>query len=522
MDNSRHHPEPVSLSGGEIVNMASRCSMRGTLLLCLAVLIVGCGRPTVAPGTPTPASTTAPTEPTYVVQRGKVVRTVEFDGRISPVEQVSLHFKTSGYVKQIHAKQGDRVQAGDLLAELETADLPNQIAQAEAALSSAQLALSNAERAREQELALAKLNLSVAQTKLKQAEDANAYAITQAGLSLELAREHLASAQALQATYAAEVVRARIGLEQAKDQVERAQIEYQKSVQERPWEAQQVREAYARELQQAKWNLEIAQALHDKAVAGRDAYDHDLKVQEIAVRQAQAGLEQLKKGVDPLFALEVQRAQQVLDQLAEGVDPKLASDADRAELVLEGLQGHLADARIVAPQGGEILSLSLYPGRLVEGFTTVVVIADPSAVEVRASPPSEQLKAVAEGQQATVALSLRPDSTWTGTVHLLDPYGSAGSSGSQSEAEGTVRISLEGDVSGLKLGDPVQVTIVLEDRDDVLWLPPGAVRSFQGRHFVIVQEGSRQRRVDVVLGVVGQDRVEILGGLEEGQMVVAQ
>jgi multidrug efflux pump subunit AcrA (membrane-fusion protein) len=68
----------------------------------------------------------------------------------------------------------------------------------------------------------------------------------------------------------------------------------------------------------------------------------------------------------------------------------------------------------------------------------------------------------------------------------------------------------------------VQVTIVLEDRDDVLWLPPGAVRSFQGRHFVIVQEGSRQRRVDVVLGVVGQDRVEILGGLEEGQMVVAQ
>jgi multidrug efflux pump subunit AcrA (membrane-fusion protein) len=156
---------------------------------------------------------------------------VEFDGRISPVEQVSLHFKTSGYVKQIHAKQGDRVQAGDLLAELETADLPNQIAQAEAALSSAQLALSNAERAREQELALAKLNLSVAQTKLKQAEDANAYAITQAGLSLELAREHVASAQALQATYAAEVVRARIGLEQAKDQVERAQIEYQKSVQ---------------------------------------------------------------------------------------------------------------------------------------------------------------------------------------------------------------------------------------------------------------------------------------------------
>ncbi len=63
--------------------------------------------------------------------------------------------------------------------------------------------------------------------------------------------------------------------------------------------------------------------------------------------------------------------------------------------------------------------------------------------------------------------------------------------------------------------------IVLEEKDDALWLPLDAIRSYQNRHFVIVQDGDRQRRVDVELGIQGQDQVEILEGLEEGQVVVA-
>jgi multidrug efflux pump subunit AcrA (membrane-fusion protein) len=65
------------------------------------------------------------------------------------------------------------------------------------------------------------------------------------------------------------------------------------------------------------------------------------------------------------------------------------------------------------------------------------------------------------------------------------------------------------------------VTAILEVRDDVLWLPPEVIRTLQGQPFVTVQEGARQRRVEIEVGVRGDDRVEIVSGLEQGEVVVA-
>jgi len=73
----------------------------------------------------------------------------------------------------------------------------------------------------------------------------------------------------------------------------------------------------------------------------------------------------------------------------------------------------------------------------------------------------------------------------------------------------------------VSLGDLVRVQVVLEKKDSVLWLPPQAVRNFEGRKFVVVQDGDGQRRVDVKVGITGDDRLEIVDGLTQGQIVVA-
>jgi multidrug efflux pump subunit AcrA (membrane-fusion protein) len=64
--------------------------------------------------------------------------------------------------------------------------------------------------------------------------------------------------------------------------------------------------------------------------------------------------------------------------------------------------------------------------------------------------------------------------------------------------------------------------LMLERKQDVLWLPPAAIRTFEGRRFVVVQEGTGQRRVDITVGLEADDRYEILSGLTEGQIVVGQ
>jgi HlyD family secretion protein len=68
----------------------------------------------------------------------------------------------------------------------------------------------------------------------------------------------------------------------------------------------------------------------------------------------------------------------------------------------------------------------------------------------------------------------------------------------------------------------VKIMIVLEHKDDVLWLPPDAVRAFEGRRFVVVREGERERRVTVRTGIETEDKLEILEGLEEGNVIVGQ
>jgi hypothetical protein len=75
---------------------------------------------------------------------------------------------------------------------------------------------------------------------------------------------------------------------------------------------------------------------------------------------------------------------------------------------------------------------------------------------------------------------------------------------------------------GFELGDLVRVTVELERKADVLWLPPQALRIFDGRRFALLQDGEVQRRVDVTVGIETPERVEIEAGLEEGQTVVGQ
>jgi multidrug efflux pump subunit AcrA (membrane-fusion protein) len=491
------------------------------LLFCVAGLVISCGRTAPTPVNTASASTLGSAGPTFVVQRGKVVKTLEFSGRVVPVDQTPLYFKTPGYVKQVYVRQGDRVKAGDLLAELETDDLLNEIAQAEVALDSAQLLLSEAEKSLAHQIALARLDLAAAQATFEQAQGSNVHAIAQTELALALAREQFTRTRTLQTSYVAGVVSARVGLEQAQEAVGYAEIEYQKAL-DRPWESQEVHDGYAYSLRLARWNLEIAQAQYDQAVANQGAHLHDPKIQEIAIRQAETELEQLKQGVDPLLSIQVQQAQLALDRLEEGVDSALINDVNQAQLALERLQGHLANAQIVASVEGEVLSLSIQAARPVEAFKTVLIIADPALLEVSAELFNDQLDVITEGQRASVTLNADPTHVWSGTVLRVPyPYGSGNGVEGDANSDHSIRIGLEGDVGGLRLGDPLQVSIALNEKDDALWLPPAAVRSYQGREFVIVQDGERQRRIDVELGIEGYDQVEVLRGLKEGQLVVA-
>src|SRR5215475_13078391 len=76
------------------------------------------------------------------VERGDLAKVVVATGKIQPLSKAEIKSKASGIVKKIYVDYGDRVHAGEILAELDKIQL-------EAALRAAQANLGAAEAARE-------------------------------------------------------------------------------------------------------------------------------------------------------------------------------------------------------------------------------------------------------------------------------------------------------------------------------------------------------------------------------------
>ena len=447
--------------------------------LIAALSTVACNQQQAAqePATPTPIPTPiVPTKPTYTVAKGEVVRQVQFTGRIGPVKEVELFFKVSGRVRNVNVQRDNMVKKGDILADLEIEPLERQVAQSQLDLERVQVNLARQQKAAESAINRAQIELAMKQQEYERLKNQD----------LEPQR-----------------VQAQAALDQARIAVQQAQAAYDAAP-----PAGRDGSGQAMALQNATLNFQSAKAAYDQVMAQITTghqYDIDMAAKQVAL--ALAALNDAKQGVDPL----------------------LENDVKRAELSLKTLRAQVTDSEIVAPFDGTVQSLRISPGSPVEAFVAGVVVADPTAVEVVADVNSTTLTDLKETMPATITLVSFPDKPLWGKIRQLPyPYGSGGSTtsdtASSAEKDTSTRVEIAPEAlkgMQLQMGDLARMTIILEKKTGVLWLPPQAVRTFEGRKFVVIQEGDGQRRVDVKVGIQSEDRVEIEEGLTEGQVAVA-
>jgi HlyD family secretion protein len=494
-------------------------------LFALVFFLAGCGSrgveltPTMVP---TPI---VEQKPTYTVQRGEVAKSLKLVGRVSPVEQQELFFHRDGYVKAVYFKRGDTVKTGDVLAELETGDLALQLAQAE-------------------------LALQVAEGRLAQAQQDNVDQLIQAQLSLDRANLQALQAGAIGVTPSVSEAEANVAQAQAKfDQAKQANTDAQANPDLTEKQKKDFQAAYneasrqldnAKALLAAETSLIAAQGAMDTARQNYETAQTSTIVTDAEKTAASDAFEQAKLdflnaweeyaralgGKYPLgftarlAGMDAALARLEVDKLQRGVDPLLALEVDQARLNLQSIQANTGKAQLVAPFDGQILSIGVVPGSQVTAFQNILTLAAPQSLEITAIPSPDELVDLGVGMTVTVRLSTQPDKEYTAKVKALPILSSSASGGEASSNDPAMHITLDDPSVALTLGETATLVIQVEARPDVLWLPPAALRTYQGQDFVFIETNGVQRRVNVVVGLQSSDRVEILEGLEEGQTVV--
>lgn len=410
------------------------------------------------------ANPTLTPPPTVPVERGDVEETIIAPGQLAGVKEQILPAGVGGIIADLHVRPGDKVKAGDVLAQIDR-------------------------RPYEEALSLAQLKLSLAQEEL-------ARQIANAELAVQSAETGVASAQAGYPSLTA----AQIRVQQAQQALADAQAAYNQAFDPaRDWELNDPyradmlkaeREAAPRQVQMAEDNLAIAQAELASVQNQSWANSQNVNGAEIGVVKAQAELDALRtNGVDPLLQWAVDKAQADLDATT-----------------------------ITAPFAGVVLEVGFRVGENVGTGQSLLVLADVRQGEVLASVIEEDLPLVRIGQRVGIYFDAAPDNTITGTVSRIVPQ--------RTSAERplyAVYISVDVLPETLLPGMTADAIIIIHRQEDVLRLPRTLIRAGSDNTATVQvwHNGVVESRT-VQIGLRGDTYVEILSGLTEGELVLGQ
>ncbi|HEY67065.1 MAG TPA: efflux RND transporter periplasmic adaptor subunit [Thermoflexia bacterium] len=433
-----------------------------------------------------------------VVERGTMLVAVSASGSIEPRERVNLVFETPGRVAEVLVEVGDRVEAGDVLARLDTRQLELQVQQAEATLAAAKAQLAQLQAGpRSEEVAAAEANLNAAQAQV---------AAASANLDQLKAGADDAQIAAAEADLASALAQHKIA-QDAHDATMKCVTITQPDGKEK-----EICPGLGTPEEQARYNLhaaekalEAAQARLDELLAGAD--DDEIRAARANVWAAAAQRDAMQAQLDLLLAGPT--AEQIAAAEAQVAQAQAA--LDMAKLSLE-------HATLRAPFDGVVAAVNVTVGEMASTGLPAITLLDTSAFHITVSVDEMDVGRLAEGQTAQVTLDALPDAVITGSVESIAPAATF---------EGgvvyyDVIISLEPTDAPIRADMTANATIVVDELTDVLMIPTWVVHVDRdtGQTYVHRQAGDGIERVDVELGVRYEGRAQVLSGLSEGDVVI--
>ena len=426
---------------------------------------------------------------TAAIEQKTLPITFSANGTVKPERTINLSPKTSGVLKELLVKEGDRITAGQIVARMDNSNLQGQLIQAQAQLTAAQANLNKLLAGnRPQEIAQVQAQLTSAQANLNKLQAGNRpQEIAQVQAQLTSAQANLN--KLLAGNRPQEIA-------QVQAQLTSAQANLNKLLAgNRPQEIAQVQAQLAAaqaNLQQAQINLNQNQRLYTAGAISQ----RDLDTSRTAYATARAQVDQLQQALNleksgtrteeiAQARAQVEQFQQALKLAQAGTRPEEIAQAqaqvESARGALQTIQTQINDATIKAPFDGVVTKKYADPGSFVtpttagsnsEGAASNSILTLAATNQVVAYLDEAKISRIQVGQPVKITADAFGDRIFSGTVAQV----AAQATTTQNVTSFEVRVSLEPAAQQLlKSGMSVEAQFQVGQLDNAILAPSAAI-----------------------------------------------
>lgn len=446
------------------------------VLIAGSLLLAACSTPAL-PGTTTTDTQSGAQQGESAFQRitasqGDIEDKVVGTGAVTAKNTVDVAFQTSGTVKEVLVKEGDRVEAGQPIAIIDDTDLQLSVKSAWASYISAQSSYSETVK-------------GPSSAELKKAQAALS--------SAQAAYNDLFTGPA-----ESELVQLQSDLQSAEADLKSAQAAYDRRAARDPGVGASS-EALA---------LEKATITYNKAKATYDA--KFVEPSKSSVASASSQIQSARAALD------------ALQPVSETVEQKQAQ-VDQAYIAWQQADNKLKYATVTAPIAGLITSLNVVKGATVNSGSAAATIAEFDEPIFVINVDEADLGSVKLGNDARVRLQTYSDQQIPAKVTFISPVGTS-SNGITTYAV-DLTIPKTNDTPNILLNMSGTGEIITAQEKGAVLIPYSAVTEGgqgNGKTYSVLVAGQngQPRTVEVTLGRRSGSNVQILSGVTAGDVIL--
>lgn len=475
------------------------------------------------------------------VSRGNVLQEISETGQVKKGEEIYLSFKSSGRLEMIYVAVGEKIKEGDILAKLENTEFRIQLKEAQANLDISQANLAKLlAGASQEEIRIAQTDVSNAEISLGVAEqnltDAYEDALNVLDDSYLKIYNSFIIADLIQRTYFSSSDQESINvkenknrinsalsqvkpyLDTAKDSqknedVDLALSETKKTINIATDALKIIRETCETETYRNrvsttdKTSLDTQRTNINTALTNVTNSQQTISTMKLSVETASG---QLKAVQDKLALTTAQPRQEDIDSYRAQVK--------QAESQVNLLTNKIEETVLKSPISGEVIKINKRTGEIVQPSLSesIITVLPEAPFEIDADIYEEDVAKIKIGNTVEISLIAFPDKIFSGKVSSVNP--------SQKLVEGVVyyevKISFEEPPEGTRPGMSADITIKTDYRENVLIIPEDAIQKKGEKLIVQVLKDNHFEDREIEVGLKGNNTVEVISGLTDGEKIV--